>query len=200
MVSQHNAVVALFFDYILSAKCLTRKRSFADICKDKLVMHRNVTRKQVALFPKTVCSSRTKLINSFQTVHLHEIKITSHTSHYGVWHVWPIYFIVSMQNLIIMSHTSHYGVWRVWPIYFIVSVQNLISTKIINGINVFRRSKSKIIWNAVKNHLIKHLQNSFKQKNMTCVSHGASAPTYILASSKKIWHVWIMVHQLPLTF
>jgi len=107
----------------------TRKQSFADICKDKLVMHRNVTRKQGTLFPNTACSSRKKLINSFQNVHLHEIKI--------------------------MSHTSRYGVWRVWPIYFIVSMQNLNSKKIINGINVFSRSESKTIWNTVKNYLIK---------------------------------------------
>jgi len=62
MVSQHNAVVALFFDLILSAKCLTRKQSFADICKDKLVMHRTATRKQGKLFSNTAWSSRTKLI------------------------------------------------------------------------------------------------------------------------------------------
>jgi len=68
----------------LSAKYLTRKQSFADTCKDKLVMHRNVTRKQGKLFPNTAWSSCTKLINSFQTVHLHEIKIMSHTSRYGV--------------------------------------------------------------------------------------------------------------------
>jgi len=47
-------------------------------------MHRNVTRKQGTLFLNTAWSSRTKLINSFQTVHLHEIKIMSHTSRYGV--------------------------------------------------------------------------------------------------------------------
>jgi len=153
MVSQHNAVVALFFDKILSAKCLNRKQSFADMCKYKLVMHRNVTRKHGKLFPNTACPSWTKLINSFKTVHLHEIKI--------------------------MSHTSCYEVWRVWPMYFIVSRQNLNSKKIINGLNAFSRNKSKIIWNAVKNHPIKLIKKGL---------------------SKKIWHVWVRVHQLPLAF
>jgi len=49
-------------------------------------------------------------------------------------------------------------------------MQNVNSKKIINGINAFSSSKSKIIRNAVKNHLTKFLEKRFKQQNMTCVS------------------------------
>jgi len=112
-------------------------------------MHRNVTRKQDTLFPNTAFSSCTKLINSFQTVHLYEINI--------------------------ISHTSRYGVWRVWPIYFIVSMQNLNSKKIINGINAFSRSKSKRIWNAVKNTLQKFfkkaLSKTYDMYELGCISY-----------------------------